>query len=124
MRSRATLLVLLVGGLAAAGSVARAGTLGLDQLGSGRPAVGTAAVAQSEVSDPPALGAVSRTRDALERDGERRLLTFAVIGAIALLVVAAWWTAVGVRTRPRHTRVHVGAGPRAPPTLPELVVSF
>jgi len=124
VRSRAILLVLLVGGLAAGGSVARAGTLGLDQLGSGRPAVSTAAVARSEVSDPLALGAVSRTHDALDRDGERRLLTFAVIGAIALLVVAAWWTAVGVRTRPWRTRVHIGARPRAPPTLPVLVVSF
>jgi hypothetical protein len=124
VRSRAILLVLLVGGLAAGGSVARPGTRGLDPLGSGRLAVSTAALARGAVSDPPALGAVSRTRDALDRDGERRILTFAVIGAIALLVVAAWWTAASVRTRPRRTRVHVGARPRAPPTLPVLVVSF
>jgi hypothetical protein len=123
VRSRAILLVLVVGGLAAGSQAARVASLGLDQVGPGRLAISTAAVAPGELSDPPALGAVTRARDALDRDGERRINAFAIVGAVALLVVAASWTAVRLRSHDRRTRIQVRTRPRAPPTLPVLVVS-
>jgi hypothetical protein len=123
VRSRAILLVLLVGGLAVGGSAARAGLLGVDQLGSGRSTVNPATVARGELSDPPALAAVARTHEALDREGERRIDAFAVVAAIALLVVAAWWASVRLQIQHRRTRTQVGTRPRAPPALPVLVVS-
>jgi hypothetical protein len=123
VRYRAILLVLLVGGLAAGAGAARAGHLDLDQFGTGRSAVDATATARGELPDPPALAAIARARDTLDRDGERRVDAFAVVAAIALLVIAAWWTSVRLQTRRRRTRLRIGARPRAPPSLPVLVVS-
>ena len=123
MRYRAILLVLLVGGLAAGAGAIRAAHVGPDQFGTVRSAADASVTGRGELPDPPALAAIARARDPLDRDGERRIDAFAVVAAIALLVVAAWWTSVRVQTRHRPARPQVSARPRAPPSLPVLVVS-
>jgi hypothetical protein len=121
VRSRAILLV-LVGALAAGAGAARVG-LGRDDVGSGRTAATTAAIARGELPEPLALAAVARTRDAADRDAERRIDAFAAMFAFAILVAAAWWTSARLQTLHLGTRVQVGARPRAPPTPSVLVVS-
>jgi hypothetical protein len=118
VRSRALLLLALVGGLAVGSGVAAAAVGAGDRTA---PASRVAAT-RADLADAATTGAVARVRDQFENErGGRRADIATLTAALVLAAGAVWWIIRSRQLRLATARHGHEARPRGPPDLPALV---
>jgi hypothetical protein len=117
VRSRALLLLALVGGLTVGSGVAAAAV----DAGDWPVLASRVAATRADVTDAP-TGAVARVRDPFENERDRRRADVATLtAALVLAAGAVWWIIRSRRIRPATARHDHVARPRSPPDLPAIV---
>jgi hypothetical protein len=118
VRSRALLLLALVGGLTVGSGVAAIAAEAGERPGPASSVAG----ARADVADAATTGTVTRVRDPFEneRDG-RRADVATLTAALVLAAGAAWWIIRSRRLRSATARDALVARPRGPPDLPAIV---